>query len=55
MMAEEYFCGSCNSYRQNSKCEKCGKPTVTVAYSAPGKKETSQELLARWKKLYGGR
>lgn len=47
---DEYFC-----YRLNTKCEKCGKPTVTVGYSAPGKKETSQELLARWKKLYGGR
>jgi hypothetical protein len=57
-MADEYFCGLCNSYRQantdGKKCEKCGRPTVTVGYSKPGKKETPQELRDRWNKLYGG-
>lgn len=54
-MVDKYFCGSCNAYRRNTKCEKCSKPTVTVGYSKPGKEETPQELLERWKKLYGGR
>lgn len=55
-MAEQYFCGFCNAYREaktnGHKCEKCGKPTVTVA-KVGGREENHQELLERWQKLYG--
>lgn len=53
-MADEYFCGSCDAYRRNQKCEKCGKPTVTVGRKG-NRPENHQELRERWKKLYGGR
>lgn len=53
-MSDKYFCGSCDAYRQNTKCEKCGKPTATVG-KVGDRAETYQELRERWKKLYGSR
>lgn len=58
-MADKYFCGSCNASRLKTKCEKCGKPTVTVGTpydpsTGKTREETPQELLKRWKSLYGG-
>lgn len=53
-MSDKYFCGSCDAYRQSTKCEKCGKPTVTVG-KVGVREETYQELRERWRKLYGSR
>jgi hypothetical protein len=55
-MADKYFCGFCDAYRQANtnghKCEKCEKPTVTVG-RVGNREETYKEVRERWQKLYG--